>query len=118
MATTSLEAVREREWGLAGSVRVVCSRSGFLRSWKWSVESHDAEMRSAGTLVSKYRFESGEVPTVLFAVDYLFDRGSMCAEYCLLSRLEIYSRNIAYLGFVNNMVSLKLTSSPASPYPR
>jgi hypothetical protein len=92
MATTSLEAVKEREWGLAGSVRVVCSRSGFLRSWKWSVESHDAEMRSAGTLVSKYSFGQEEKPTVLYAVDYLLDWGSMCAEYCLLSRLEIYSK--------------------------
>jgi hypothetical protein len=34
MATTSLEAVTEREWGFAGSVMIVCSRSGFLRSWK------------------------------------------------------------------------------------
>ena len=117
MATTSLEAVKEREWGLAGSVRVVCSRSGFLRSWKWSVESHDAEMRSAGTLVSKYSFGQEEKPTVLYAVDYLLDWGSMCAEYCLLSRLEIYSKNIAYLAFVKYRVALQLTSSPASPYP-
>jgi hypothetical protein len=79
----------------------VCSRSGFLRSWKWIVESHDAEMRSAGILVSKYCFEQGEVPTVLFAIDYLFDRSSMCAEYCLLSRLEIYSKKYSILAFVN-----------------
>lgn len=43
MATTSLEAVIEREWGLAGRGMVVAAFSGCFRSWKWRVESHDAE---------------------------------------------------------------------------
>lgn len=47
MATTSFEAVMERECGFAGRVIVVGSLEGLLRSWKWSVESHDAETRSA-----------------------------------------------------------------------
>lgn len=52
MATTSLEEVREREWGFAGSVIVVCVAEGLERSWKWRVESQEDEMRSAGEFVS------------------------------------------------------------------
>ena len=52
MATTSLEAVIERECGFAGRVIVVGSFSGFLRSWKWRVESHDAEMSNAKYIVN------------------------------------------------------------------
>jgi hypothetical protein len=55
---------------------------------------------------------------MLFTVDYLLDRGSMCAEYCLHSRLNVYSKKISRLAFVNYGVMLQLTSSPASPYPR
>lgn len=51
MATTNLEAVMERECGLAGSLRVAGSFSGLLRSWKWRVESHDAETSNAGISV-------------------------------------------------------------------
>jgi hypothetical protein len=50
MATTSLEAVIEREWGFAGSLMVAGSFSGVLRSWKWRVESHDAETSNAGNI--------------------------------------------------------------------
>lgn len=47
IATTNFEAVIDREWGLAGRVMVVGSFEGLARSWKWRVESHDAETRSA-----------------------------------------------------------------------
>jgi hypothetical protein len=47
MATTSLEAVMESECGFAGRMIVIVSLEGLLRSWKWRVESHDAETRSA-----------------------------------------------------------------------
>lgn len=47
MATTSLEAVMEREWGFEGRVMVVGSLEGELRWWMWRVESHDAEISNA-----------------------------------------------------------------------
>lgn len=48
MATTSLELVKEREWGFCGRVILMTSLSGLLRSWKWSVQSHDADTNNAG----------------------------------------------------------------------
>jgi len=48
MATTSLEALMERECGFAGREIVVGSWSGLERSWKWRVESQDAETSNAG----------------------------------------------------------------------
>lgn len=47
MATTNLEAVIERECGLAGRGMVMGSFSGLLRSWKWRVESQDADTSNA-----------------------------------------------------------------------
>lgn len=44
IATTSFVADAEREKGFEG--RLIAEKSpGLLRSWRWSVESHDAEMR-------------------------------------------------------------------------
>ena len=48
MATTSLELVIDREWGFCGSVILTTFFSGLLRSWKWTVQSHDADISSAG----------------------------------------------------------------------
>ena len=47
MATTSLELVIDREWGFCGSVILTTCFSGLLRSWKWSVQSHDADISNA-----------------------------------------------------------------------
>jgi hypothetical protein len=70
MATTSFEAVIDRECGFAGSVMVVGSFSGCFRSWKWSVESHDAEMSSAKIFVSSCHCSARRKLTMLFAIDY------------------------------------------------
>jgi hypothetical protein len=48
MATTSFEGVMEREWGFCGRETFTACFSGLLRSWKCSVQSHDADIRSAG----------------------------------------------------------------------
>jgi len=48
MATTSLEDVIERECGLAGRGMEIGSFSGDCRSWKWRVESQEAETRISG----------------------------------------------------------------------
>jgi hypothetical protein len=56
MATTSLEAVIERECGFAGRVIIVGPLDRSLRSWKWRVESHDAEMSSAEDFVSSWYY--------------------------------------------------------------
>lgn len=56
MATTSLEAVIESECGFAGRVIIVGPLERSLRSWKWRVESHDAEMSSAEDFVSSWYY--------------------------------------------------------------
>jgi len=53
MATTSLEAVIEREWGLAGRVMIVGSFDGKFRSCIWRVESQEAETRISGNVRSE-----------------------------------------------------------------
>jgi len=45
MATTSFVELAARAWGLPGRVTVRGSAEGFLRLWKWRVESHEAETR-------------------------------------------------------------------------
>jgi hypothetical protein len=69
MATTSFEAVREREKGLAGSWIVVGSLVGSLRSWKCSVQSHDADMSNAKISLTDTP-KAYEEHTVFFAVGY------------------------------------------------
>jgi len=59
MATTSLDAVIDNECGFAGSLIVAGSLSGLLRSWKWSVESHDAETSNAVNEVSIVPLQGG-----------------------------------------------------------
>ena len=94
MATTSLEEVREREWGFAGRVMVLCVAEGLLRSWKWRVESQEEDIRRAKVLVIIYVM-GGIKLTVLFAVDYRLNWRAMRAHDCLLSCLKIDSMNLA-----------------------
>lgn len=78
MATTSLVAVREREWGFAGRVTVLCVEFGLLRSWKWRVESQEEDMRSAGCMLVVVCLVRWVYRTMLFAIDNRLDWSSMC----------------------------------------
>ena len=71
MATTSFVAVREREKGLAGRGIEVASLSGLERSWKWRVESQEAEINMAGRWEVSLLSVIGEGAqlTVFFAVN-------------------------------------------------
>lgn len=90
MATTSLVGVMEREWGFWGRAILIGSLSGFLRSWKWSVQSHDAEISRAMRVVSFVFIDRESRLTMLFTVHHRLHWCTMCTQNYLFTCFKVY----------------------------